>query len=127
MTGSHGVCARVVSAPTIAAVRMSSAFAGVTITWGGGVMMGRGSGSSASSGGGAEKAGRTRRGRRWSSFGTTQVPRARQTTTGSGIASAAEAGTPFTASRTLAMTLRASNAIVRDVLPTFVMTPVASM
>ena len=45
---------------------------------------------------------------------------------GTGLAqSAAEAAPP--ASRTFAMTLRASNAIAREVLPTLVMTPVASM
>ena len=40
-------------------------------------------------------------------------------------ASAADAAT--SGERTFATTLRASNAIVRDVLPTLVMTPVASM
>ena len=123
--GSHGVCARVVSAPTIAAVRISSALGGVISTCGGGVMIGRGSGSVATSGGGAESAGSTRRGRRWSPAGTTQVPRARHTTKGSMSASAAEAGA--SGSRRLAITLRASNAIAREVLPTLVMTPVASM
>ncbi len=125
VTGSQGVCWRVVSAPTMAAVRMSSRLGGVTMTCGGGVMMGRGSGRVARSGAGAESAGRTRRGRRCSSAGTTQVPSARQTTMGSAKASADEGTAP--GSRRLAMTLRASKAIPREVLPTRVMTPVASM
>lgn len=57
--------------------------------------------------------------------GTTQVPTARHTTTGSVSTSAADGGVP--ASRTLATTLRASNTIWRDVAPMRVMTPVASM
>ena len=99
--------ARVVSAPTMAAVRISSALGGVTMTWGGGVMIGPRLGQRGQR---RARAPRARAGRGAGGAadpsGTTQVPRARQTTTGSAKASAAEAAAP--GSRRLAMTLRAS-------------------
>jgi hypothetical protein len=123
--GRCGVCARVVSAPTIAAVRMSSRLGGVTTKCGAGVMIGRGSGKTASLGTGPVSAGSTSRGRRWQSLGTTHVPSARHTTTGSASASAADGCKP--GPRAGVTTFRASNAIARDVDPIFVTTPVASM
>ena len=88
-------------------------------------MSGRGSGSSAWMGACADSAGSTRGTLRCSSRGTTHVPTARHTTTGSANASAAD--TAKSGVRQFRTTFLASNAMVREVLPTRVMTPVASM
>jgi hypothetical protein len=59
----------------------------------------------------------------WQFFGTTQGPLARQPTIGSGKTSAAEAEI----SERGTITFRASNAILRDELPIWVISPTASM
>ena len=62
-------------------------------------------------------------GKRCEPAGTTHVPRAVQTTTGSASRSAADSETSGRA----VMTLRASNSMARDVVPTRVMRARASM